>query len=893
MSSGPLITTQAISSAVSNILAQDGALNGPVNMFIVPSVSLHTAPLMQLAHNWTAFNSSAAPPLMLFSGVMDVAALEAMSGQHKRIPNVFSVQPYPLNDIKMLLQLLQSRGASTFVCVTDVAFPASMPICDYSYPQDLGYVIVTRLHVSSSLTDAAEYTAEYRAVAREIRSLQPDVVLVGVTSVRVSDFAAALHEEKANAGSCTKQYLPGTFQMRVAACFTKQLCRQCLFAGAITYYPNIFDPRLPSISQNMAYATGILSFVPELSPLDNIRLRDGDRCLHVRGNSAPTSAANFSAAYMKRTGRKPSIAAAVTYAAMEIAVATFQQMAPNFTLFDVHATYQSELFCTILGPLHFGPNHATITAPIVVQVDASGNTVSSLPFTELVYPMPTWEQRECLAERKCGKYGSCTKAGSCICTPLRTGEHCQIQVGVAVFSSLLLVLIGLTAFTLFRVHVARRARKEKQALARAKRDMDMATRVERIVNQRMLAHALHEMSNPVQVIRHTTLALLKWYRVMYSDAAGLGAAAMSVPPHHMLASASHATSAAPLSLPVQGAGMSSCSSKVEYEPMTTTFDSGCGGTSVRHTSSTAAVTFTEKNGIHPVCAPPLVPATHHVHVGLPSTTRASPNVLGNGSGDAQALHSGVAASGTPANCSNTCADSNGAGFLSLLRQLLSYTGRLTLLISDLRTTDLSLQAETRAPRVRTVVVADLMRDVVHRISSLFDVMVVVEMSSAVPEVVLCDPLRLRQLFVHTLGNMLRTAGVDSRVSDAMQSEEEEEAVEPASPRVDTPRTAQGAHGVTGAGAGAVQHLAGWKQASSVLRRSRARSAASRRRKQADGKMPSSYKPSRTQAGSEDIAGLSLYIKLGVSLPAMPSGGSTEVAVASATGTDTGTDTGTG
>ena len=153
-----------------------------------------------------------------------------------------------------------------------------------------------------------------------------------------------------------------------------------------------------------------------------------DKSMIISGDITNLTATSFSAEFNKFTGAAPTYHAASAAASLNVLIQAIELAGSNWENSIAVAKLISEnTFPTFYGNISFDKNGQSNAPTLVIQYNGSMSlqTVypSSHPSSALVYPMPSWLQRDCVYARSCEGdkasnkigLGTCTSAGICEC----------------------------------------------------------------------------------------------------------------------------------------------------------------------------------------------------------------------------------------------------------------------------------------------------------------------------------------------------------------------------------------------------------------------------------------------------------------------------------------------
>ncbi|KAL7546238.1 hypothetical protein ACHAWF_009574 [Thalassiosira exigua] len=204
-----------------------------------------------------------------------------------------------------------------------------------------------------------------------------------------------------------------------------------------------------------------------------------DASLSIRDDVVGWSAAEFADAFLSTTSRTPTYHSASAAASVGTLVQAIER-ANSFDSSKVAEVLASEEFVTLYGKVRFDANGQSMAPSLFLQYDANVTVQTVYPLEassgELVYPMPTWSERDCnlvstcttgsvsTSQGTCGSDGTCacedlsaisTGAGpdaACVLVPQEdyTHIHSALRVlGLVLFAIQLVLSVGCAAWTVY------------------------------------------------------------------------------------------------------------------------------------------------------------------------------------------------------------------------------------------------------------------------------------------------------------------------------------------------------------------------------------------------------------------------------------------------------------
>lgn len=132
--------------------------------------------------------------------------------------------------------------------------------------------------------------------------------------------------------------------------------------------------------------------------------------------------AEFSDRFYTRYGEYPEFYAAGGFTSGIILMNAVDRM-QSFDPAEIAAALKEMNVLTIYGNVSFNEDNMYGGSVLLVQVQSGAlNTAMVLPYAapnaSLVYPMPTWTQKQCAFETSdCSGHGACNTEGVCVCDP--------------------------------------------------------------------------------------------------------------------------------------------------------------------------------------------------------------------------------------------------------------------------------------------------------------------------------------------------------------------------------------------------------------------------------------------------------------------------------------------
>jgi len=144
-----------------------------------------------------------------------------------------------------------------------------------------------------------------------------------------------------------------------------------------------------------------------------------------------SSARKFALEFNEILGRDPTYQAAGALAGM-LSVHAAMKLADSKDPKDVNIALRDVSEVSFFGKLAFDPQGRTTTRMLTLQIDGNLDTQIVAPLAvatqDLMYPVPTYRERECAAAGRCGVNGVCNSEGGCTCTLGWTGALCTDEV---------------------------------------------------------------------------------------------------------------------------------------------------------------------------------------------------------------------------------------------------------------------------------------------------------------------------------------------------------------------------------------------------------------------------------------------------------------------------------
>jgi len=162
------------------------------------------------------------------------------------------------------------------------------------------------------------------------------------------------------------------------------------------------DSFASSVGTDAQYMTGISPWDPSLLMTDDV---------------VGWSAREFAELFLSNTARSPTYHSASGAASIGVLVQAIER-ADSFDSDTIRSILSTEEFTTLYGRVSFDENGQSIAPSLFLQYD-SNNTVNTVyPIEtrsgELVYPMPSWEKRDCTLLSTCETGSVSTSSGECL-----------------------------------------------------------------------------------------------------------------------------------------------------------------------------------------------------------------------------------------------------------------------------------------------------------------------------------------------------------------------------------------------------------------------------------------------------------------------------------------------
>lgn len=155
------------------------------------------------------------------------------------------------------------------------------------------------------------------------------------------------------------------------------------------------------VGTDAQYMTGISPWDPSLSMSDDV---------------VGWSATEFADLFLSNTARNPTYHSASGAASVGVLVQAIER-ANSFDSEKIRTVLSTEEFTTLYGKVSFDDNGQSLAPSLFLQYD-SNNTVNTVYPLEsrsgdLIYPMPTWDNRDCMLQSTCEKGSMSTSTGVC------------------------------------------------------------------------------------------------------------------------------------------------------------------------------------------------------------------------------------------------------------------------------------------------------------------------------------------------------------------------------------------------------------------------------------------------------------------------------------------------
>ena len=156
-----------------------------------------------------------------------------------------------------------------------------------------------------------------------------------------------------------------------------------------------------------------------------------DPSLPIQDTLTGWSASEFAEIFYRYSARSATYHAASAFASMAILLQSIRDT-NSFDVQNIQASISTNTFRTLYGDISFDGNGQSLAPSLVLQYNGEGivNTVfpdekRSNPAEGIVYPMPSWSNRDCAKALACeSSGGSCQQDGSCLC-----GSSQELSIG--------------------------------------------------------------------------------------------------------------------------------------------------------------------------------------------------------------------------------------------------------------------------------------------------------------------------------------------------------------------------------------------------------------------------------------------------------------------------------
>jgi branched-chain amino acid transport system substrate-binding protein len=288
-------------------------------------------------------------------------------------PSSFGLLPLPELYLKQVMPMLAQVGAHTVLTIYEAGGPAA--ICQAIGPlaATAGITVTDEVQVPSSPTPE-----DFLALARKVAALDPDVVVTCVYEDACASWVHAMRE--------------------VGWSPRAQVFSTCV--------------GLTSFSQ--AVGTDA-EFMIGMSPWEE--------SLEIQDALTQWTPRDFAALFEKFSGYTTPYHGALGQAAISV-LAQAIEAADSLVTEDIARALSNTTFETAFGSIAFDENGQNNMDLIATQADEMGQVQVVYPpklaAVQVVYPMPTWAERDCRRHSECGNQdgayaGECQKDGTCVC----------------------------------------------------------------------------------------------------------------------------------------------------------------------------------------------------------------------------------------------------------------------------------------------------------------------------------------------------------------------------------------------------------------------------------------------------------------------------------------------
>jgi len=149
-----------------------------------------------------------------------------------------------------------------------------------------------------------------------------------------------------------------------------------------------------------------------------------DQSMRISDDITGWTAATFTSEFSKFVGKVPTYHAASAASALSVLVQSIEMAGSNWANEEVVAKVISEnMFPTVYGNISFDTNGQSDAPTFLLQYNVGMNLQTIYSTSAIVYPMPTWLQRDCRYAASCEgseipkkeKVGVCNEEGICQC----------------------------------------------------------------------------------------------------------------------------------------------------------------------------------------------------------------------------------------------------------------------------------------------------------------------------------------------------------------------------------------------------------------------------------------------------------------------------------------------
>lgn len=389
------------------------------------------------------------------------------------------------------LQVLRGRGARTVMNVRiqsdfcDAALNTSrFPFVPSPTEQDVQ--LVDDITITSQDGDA--FAPDIARILASVRQYNPDVVLACVREPQCQELAQGIADTETDVTAIV-----------LGAC-----------ASEPTFKQRLLEPNTPELLQPGQFVMGIAAY--DFDAQNDLLLGTGNPDYCTPGLPC-WSPRDFTHAFLASFGVFPSSSAATSFANVQLIVQLLMEQ-PFATPADRLEQLASRFWGTILGVMKFNINGQPVQAPLLSQLLPGYNrsiivSPAALADGELVVRAPTWEQRKCIVDDKCGDRGSCKDDGSCECDTGFVGATCNVSTTVIIAVPIAIAAVCVACVAIAAQHRRHARHEAARAYAQQARDQALAQRITESTVRKAMTYTLHELANPVHILQASAQFVLE------------------------------------------------------------------------------------------------------------------------------------------------------------------------------------------------------------------------------------------------------------------------------------------------------------------------------------------------------------------------------------------------